>query len=782
MKRFLKVFVALVFLAAALGLIFVLVKPYIKDAFRDVLENLFENFSEESTSEPTALTTPSSGDTVIPPDKAISVTLRYYLQNAQNGEYIHARDEHRTVEEGKALTIHPSPIENYTVNNEKSVLSVLQAAPGDVFLLYYDCETCTVTFSGGEGAVLLEGERIQTLRKGQTPVPPRFEKAGYTLAGYDSELLPLYEDTTFTARWELAHYTLRLYTLKGSTLDSTAFVERADAPGCFETTFTLLDSLTLPLPTCPDADFLSWNTKADGSGETVTALSAGQTASLSLYAIVNRKIHSITFEAEDGGFYPALLAPAGEKIAPPKIAPENQKAGMGLNWYTDEACTQRYAFTVMPSENLTLYGKWEKDTGTGFLDWDIQTKTIDSPEDLIAFMDYIRFYDIQTLWEMEVTYASQETVLADLARAAQAWEYRGGGTMVYSTKTKSSYQDPRSRCVVFAYMDQSYRGREASLSMPATGKTAYRYLLSDTIPGRGDAYTAFYIDSLSKSYPVSTTNQLLYVVEHGYKPLPEKGSEAERIYNAARSLLNTILPQDAADYEKVLAIFDYLVLHIEYDQAMANASSSLGDTWPLYDAYYAEGVFDRQKAVCDGIAKAFSLLCNIEGIPCIEVSGNSHAWNRVKIQNNWYVVDATFGNLQINERPHSVADHGQFLISDAQKAAAGYASASYAAIRADAAFGHFAYQTVFFDNKRIDLVITSTDELAELLTYLLSLEDDLTDHSIDFLNRIEGQSFYSAYQEALRLLEQNELSLKADCYAYHANYGEVTKLIFVKAP
>ena len=57
--------------------------------------------------------------------------------------------------------------------------------------------------------------------------------------------------------------------------------------------------------------------------------------------------------------------------------------------------------------------------------------------------------------------------------------------------------------------------------------------------------------------------------------------------------------------------------------------------------------------MCEGIAKTVKILCNRLGLDCIiAVSGANkekgikyrHAWNIVKIQGNWYHLDATFDN------------------------------------------------------------------------------------------------------------------------------------------
>ena len=63
-----------------------------------------------------------------------------------------------------------------------------------------------------------------------------------------------------------------------------------------------------------------------------------------------------------------------------------------------------------------------------------------------------------------------------------------------------------------------------------------------------------------------------------------------------------------------------------------------------------EGVFDAGRAVCDGKSKAFLMMCRIEGIECVRDRGDAydgsvgHAWNYIKIDGKWYLVDSTHGD------------------------------------------------------------------------------------------------------------------------------------------
>lgn len=61
-------------------------------------------------------------------------------------------------------------------------------------------------------------------------------------------------------------------------------------------------------------------------------------------------------------------------------------------------------------------------------------------------------------------------------------------------------------------------------------------------------------------------------------------------------------------------------------------------------AHEAAGALVYGEAVCDGIAKAYKLLCDEAGIPCAVVTGSSggpHAWNVARIAGHWAHMDVT---------------------------------------------------------------------------------------------------------------------------------------------
>lgn len=83
----------------------------------------------------------------------------------------------------------------------------------------------------------------------------------------------------------------------------------------------------------------------------------------------------------------------------------------------------------------------------------------------------------------------------------------------------------------------------------------------------------FYIDSVKETMSVSTSNMLYKAAAWGYKPV-FMGSQADnlkQIYDNAKDALSYIVSDEMSEYEKVHAIYDYIIYNVRYDHDCANA-------------------------------------------------------------------------------------------------------------------------------------------------------------------------------------------------------------------
>lgn len=95
-----------------------------------------------------------------------------------------------------------------------------------------------------------------------------------------------------------------------------------------------------------------------------------------------------------------------------------------------------------------------------------------------------------------------------------------------------------------------------------------------------------------------------------------------------------------SEYKNIKIIHDYIVSNTKYDQ---NYESK--NTYNIY------GALIDHKCVCEGYAKVLKYFANAAGISCEIIKGiatnsegitEKHAWNCIKLNDNWYYMDITW--------------------------------------------------------------------------------------------------------------------------------------------
>lgn len=256
----------------------------------------------------------------------------------------------------------------------------------------------------------------------------------------------------------------------------------------------------------------------------------------------------------------------------------------------------------------------------------------------------------------------------------------------------------------------------------------------------------FYIDGVKETMSVSTSNMLYKAVAWGYKPV-FMGSQADnlqQIYDNAKDALSYIVSDEMSEYEKVHAIYDYIIYNVRYDHDCANAEDkyvsgnlSLNEKMKYY-GYYLEGIFlDKfykkdMHAVCDGKSKAFVLMCGIEGITAVRISGEAssdgknfggHAWNKVLLDLNgtgdkdWYFVDTTWGD--VGDDSKEFLSHAYFLLSDDEVKNTHVEKTGHGYPKAEGKFDYYAHETYTSSGTEYNYVITNKNLAAQQMARAL---------------------------------------------------------------
>ena len=141
-------------------------------------------------------------------------------------------------------------------------------------------------------------------------------------------------------------------------------------------------------------------------------------------------------------------------------------------------------------------------------------------------------------------------------------------------------------------------------------------------------------------------------------------------YNSVEELASKINVDFTKDEDKVRAIYVWLTANIKYDLAeyynpkknsIRFTYSSEAEKQKKLKALkrnVANNTIRSKKSVCEGYAQTFKTICDLVGIKASVINGyarnnaeeigripgfSDHAWNAIYLNNQWMIVDATWG-------------------------------------------------------------------------------------------------------------------------------------------
>lgn len=146
----------------------------------------------------------------------------------------------------------------------------------------------------------------------------------------------------------------------------------------------------------------------------------------------------------------------------------------------------------------------------------------------------------------------------------------------------------------------------------------------------------FWVHNREKIYKTTYSDSDYCVFTPGYTYTDGEIDEIQTAMEQSFQEVRALIPEDASDYEKVRIVYTYVIDHTQYQTGEDDQSIA--------------GVFWKKSAVCAGYAGAVQYLLERLDIPCIYVDGSTkgstegHAWDIVKIGQEYYYVDATNGD------------------------------------------------------------------------------------------------------------------------------------------
>ncbi|SDA12400.1 Transglutaminase-like superfamily protein [Ruminococcus sp. YE71] len=195
---------------------------------------------------------------------------------------------------------------------------------------------------------------------------------------------------------------------------------------------------------------------------------------------------------------------------------------------------------------------------------------------------------------------------------------------------------------------------EIKLPSGVIGNEDFSDLLSMTV------MTSPWSDAMDSKYSVSIASD--ETVESLTAAFSGSSEDSKEHYDAVVKRAYEIAEQAVgydSDYEKLCYIHDTIIFGCQYEPSAP-------------DAHSAYGALIGGKAVCEGYAKAFSLICELSGITALPVSGiavspesgsQPHMWNKVLLDGEWYNVDVTWDDPTGSDDPLNIR-YDYLLVSD----------------------------------------------------------------------------------------------------------------------
>ncbi len=156
-------------------------------------------------------------------------------------------------------------------------------------------------------------------------------------------------------------------------------------------------------------------------------------------------------------------------------------------------------------------------------------------------------------------------------------------------------------------------------------------------------YAGLADDNVLKAYYLCTQEDFAKIDERVITAFPDD-------FSSIREFTLQLTSVYSDDKSKARSIYTWIALNIDYDNE-AVPGNGMNDQKAI-------NVWREKRAVCEGYANLFAMMCRLAGLESRVIIGYvrerdgqplqypNHAWNSVMIDGKWYLLDVTWASLQ----------------------------------------------------------------------------------------------------------------------------------------
>ncbi|MCD8217268.1 MAG: hypothetical protein LUD01_04360 [Clostridiales bacterium] len=181
--------------------------------------------------------------------------------------------------------------------------------------------------------------------------------------------------------------------------------------------------------------------------------------------------------------------------------------------------------------------------------------------------------------------------------------------------------------IVYALMNREEERQVSTVDVDVIG-LAYQAV-------RYDYCNFFWVDQLA--YVMNSKNDEIVSISitPSYTVTAEEQAVLQEQIDAEAARMLADAPLEGSDYDKALYVYETLIREVDYVVDAENNQNIIS-------------VFVNHETICQGYAYATQYLLELLDIPCTTVTGiangESHAWNLVLLDGEYYYIDTTWGN------------------------------------------------------------------------------------------------------------------------------------------